>query len=198
MPYTFIKGQILADLVAAFVESPLEQEIERQDMDGKSISMVTLKEPLSWKLYVDGAANQRGSGVGLVLISPEKTTIEKSLILGFSVTNNETEYEALLVGMTMVQKMGEKAVKIFSGSKLMVGQVKGELKARDVRMQGYLSQVRHLRSGFESFNLLQISRSGNTYTNSLATFATSSAQNLPRVILIEDLCKPTKMKKEMV
>ena len=57
-------------------------------------------------------------------------------------------------------------------------------------MQGYLSQVRHLQSGFESFTLLHISRSGNTHADSLATLATSSVQNLPRVILIEDLCKP--------
>ena len=53
-------------------------------------------------MYVDGAANQRGSGVGLVLVSPEKIIIEKSLRLGFSVTNNEAEYEALLQGMAMV------------------------------------------------------------------------------------------------
>ena len=38
-----------------------------------------------------------------------------------------------------------------------------------MRMQGYLSQVRHLRSKFESFNLLQIPRSGNTHADSLAT-----------------------------
>ena len=50
----------------------------------------------------------RGSGVGLVLISPEMIIIEKSLRLGFSATNNEAEYEALLQGMTMVQKWGEK------------------------------------------------------------------------------------------
>ena len=59
-------------------------------------------------MYVDGAANQRGSGVGLVLISPEQITIEKSLRLGFSATNNEVEYEALLEGMSMVQRMGGK------------------------------------------------------------------------------------------
>ena len=59
-------------------------------------------------MYVDGIANQRGSGVGLVLVSPEKTIIEKSLRLGFLTTNNEAEYEALLQGMAMVQKMGEK------------------------------------------------------------------------------------------
>ena len=88
--------------------------------------MVTLQEPLSWKVYIIGAANQRGSRVGLVLISLEKITIEKSLRLGFSATNNEAEFEALLVGMTMVQKMGGKVVEIFSDSRLVVGQVKGE------------------------------------------------------------------------
>ena len=56
--------------------------------------------------------------MGLVLVSPEKITIEKSLRLSFSVTNNEAEYEALLMGMAMVQKMGGKAVKVFSDSKL--------------------------------------------------------------------------------
>ena len=93
--------------------------------------------------------------------------------------NNEAEYEALLVGMTMVQKMGGKVVKIFFDSRLVIGQVKVELEARDVRLQKYLNQVRHLQSGFESFNLLHILKSENTHTDSLATFAISSAQRLP-------------------
>ena len=59
--------------------------------------------------------------MGLVLVSPEKITIKKSLRLSFSATNNEAEYEVLLMGMMMVQKMGGKAVKIFSDSKLVVG-----------------------------------------------------------------------------
>ena len=77
--------------------------------------------------------------MGLVLISPEKLTIEKSLRLGFSAMNNEAEYEALLEGMSMVQRMGGKAIKMFSNSRLIIGQVKGKLEARDERMQGYLS-----------------------------------------------------------
>ena len=103
-------------------------------MDGKSVGMVTLQEPLSWRVYVDGVTNKKGSRVGLILISPKKITIEKSLILGFSATNNEVEYEALLVGMMMVQKIGRKTVEIFSDSRLVVSQVKGELEAREVRM----------------------------------------------------------------
>ena len=78
---------------------------------------------------MDGAVNQRGAGLGLVLISPEEIIIDKSLRLGFSATNNEAEYETLLMGMSMVQKMGGKVAELFSDSKLVVDQVKGELKA---------------------------------------------------------------------
>ena len=76
--------------------------------------------------------------------------------------------------------------------------MKGELEARDARMQEYLSQVKHLQSGFESFSLIHIYRSGNTLADSLATIATSLAKDLPRVILVEDLCKPTMVRKDMV
>ena len=41
-----------------------------------------------------------------------------SLGLDFSATNNEAEYETLLVGMTMVQKMGGKSIKLFLDSSL--------------------------------------------------------------------------------
>ena len=55
-----------------------------------------------------------------------------------------------------------------------------------------------MQSGFDSFNLLHIPRGGNTHDDSLAILATSSAQGLPRVILVEDLCKPIEVKREMV
>ena len=66
--------------------------------------------------------------MGLVLVSPKQITIEKSLKLGFSATNNEAEYETLLEGMSMVHRIGGKIVKMFSDSRLVVGQVKGKLE----------------------------------------------------------------------
>ena len=71
MPCTSVKGQILADLVAKFVESLLEERMKKQDMVGKSVGLVSLQEPFPWRVYVNGVVNHRGSGVGLVLISPE-------------------------------------------------------------------------------------------------------------------------------
>ena len=81
---------------------------------------------------------------------------------------------------------------------MVIGQVKVELEVKDVRMQEYLSRAKHLQSGFESFSLVHIHRSGTTHADSLATLTTSSAQDLPQVILIEDLCKPAMMRKDMV
>ena len=102
MPRTFIKGQVLAYLVAEFAECPEDIEGKNRNMGEKSIGVVSVQCPTLWELYVDGAANQRGSGVGLVLVSPERIAIEKSLRLSFSATNNEAKYEALLIGMMMV------------------------------------------------------------------------------------------------
>ena len=59
-----------------------------------------------------------------------------------------------------------------------------------------MSQVKCLRSKFDSFDLLHIFRNGNTHADSLAMLATSSAQDLPRVILVEDLYKPTETRRE--
>ena len=145
---------------------------------------------------MDGASNQKGAGVGLVLISHKKVIVEKSLRLDFSTMNNKAKYEALMMGLVMVQRMGGKSVRVFSDLRLVVSQVKGEFEAKDERMQGYLSQVKCLQSEFESFDLLHIPRSGNAHADSLTMLATSSAQNLSRVILVEDLYKPIETRKE--
>ena len=102
MPRTFIKGQVLADLVAEFAEPLVEIIAEERNMDGKSVRAISMPGPSCWKVYVDGVANQKGSRMGLVLVSLKKTIIEKSLRLRFLATNNAAEYEALLQGMAMV------------------------------------------------------------------------------------------------
>ncbi|XP_065625199.1 uncharacterized protein LOC112017322 [Quercus suber] len=195
---TAIKGQVLVDLMAEFAEPTIKVGAEGRIFDEKPVREISVPRSPCWKVYVDGAANQRGSGVGLVLVSPEDHVIEKSLRLGFTATNNEAECEAFLQGMVMVQKMGGKSVEIFSNSKLVVGQVKGEMEAKDSRMQEYLSQVKRLQSEFSPFNLSHIPKSGNSHADSLATLATSSTGSLPRIILVEHLKRAGEVVREAV
>ena len=121
MPRTSIKGQVLADLVAEFTESPIMVKDEEHSSGGKQVQAISPQGPSPWKLYVDGATNQRGFRVGLVIVSSDRITIEKFLRLGFSDTNNEAKYEGLLIGIAMVQQMGGKVVEVFLDSRLIVG-----------------------------------------------------------------------------
>ena len=96
---TSIKGQVLVDLVAEFAEPPIEVVTGERSMDGKLIGAISMPGLPCWKVYVDGTANQKGSGVGLVLESPEKTIIEKSLKFGFSATNNVRKSSKDILGL---------------------------------------------------------------------------------------------------
>ncbi|XP_030929646.1 uncharacterized protein LOC115955594 [Quercus lobata] len=193
MPRTAVKGQVLADLIAEFVEPTLEEQNVAGPLgaDEKMISTVSQHENTWWKAHVDGTANQRGSGLGLVLLSPKGITIEKSLRLGFAATNNKAEYEALLEGMGIIRKLGGKSIDMFSDLRLIVGQINGDMEAKDERMQEYLVRVKHLQTQFHHFRLTHVPRNGNTHADSLATLATSSAQPLPRVILVEEVLRPS-------
>ena len=125
--------------------------------------------------------------MGIVLISPKRITTKKSLKLGFPAINNEAEYEALLVWMAMVSKLGGKVIEIFSDSRLVVGQVNGEFVARDQRMQGYLCKVRQTQFNFKAFSIRQIPKGLNSHADLLAMLATSLGLGLPQVIIVEDM-----------
>ena len=84
---------------------------------------------LPWEVYIDGAANRKGARIRIVLITPEKLVMEKSLRLGFLTTNNEAEYEALLARVAMVSQLGGEMVELYSDSQLVVGLVNGMFEA---------------------------------------------------------------------
>ena len=79
-------------------------------------------------------SNRKGAAIGIVLITFVKLIMGTSLRLGFLATNNEAEYETLLARVTMVRQLGGDVVEFYSDSRLVVGQVNGEFKARDERM----------------------------------------------------------------
>ncbi|XP_075665204.1 uncharacterized protein LOC142634835 [Castanea sativa] len=117
-----------AHTVVVLTQLHLQSLIHKADYTGRIAK---------WSIILGPSISR--SEVGLVMISPKGIVIEKSLRLSFSATNNEAEYEALLVGMTIVPKMEGKVLEVFSDSRLVVGQVEGELEARDLRMQEFLS-----------------------------------------------------------
>ena len=72
---------------------------------------------------MDGASSAMGAGVGIIIITPKGIQLEYSFRLGFRASNNEVEYEALLVGLRVVTGMGARDVEVYKDSQLVVNQV---------------------------------------------------------------------------
>ena len=93
--------------------------------------------------------------------------------MGFKTSNNEAEYEALLVGLRVVSDLGAKEVEIYSDSLLIVNQVQGSFEAKDPWMMEYLQLVKQTVGHFQKVRVIQVARGQNRHANSLAILVSS-------------------------
>ena len=101
-----------------------------------------------WRLSVDGAANSQGSGAGLILTSSDGIDVEYALKFGFQASNNEAEYEAVIVGLNLAHSMEADQLEVCSNSQLVVKQIEDSYKARGEKMILYLKKVQELCKKF--------------------------------------------------
>ncbi|RVW59298.1 hypothetical protein CK203_101698 [Vitis vinifera] len=111
-----------------------------------------------WTLRVDGASRSSGSGVGLLLQSPTGEHLEQAIRLGFSASNNEAEYEAILSGLDLALALSVSKLRIYSDSQLVVRHVQKEYEAKDSRMARYLAKVRSTLQQFTEWTIEKIKR----------------------------------------
>ena len=88
-------------------------------------------------MFGDGASNYRGSGAGVVLISPEGVMHGHTLRFDFNASNNEAEYKALLIDLKVVEVLEVRRLIIYD-SQLMVNQINGDDEYRDSQMGNYI------------------------------------------------------------
>ena len=110
---------------------------------------------------MDGASHQIGAGVGLQLRASTGERIVRAIRLGFPMSNNETEYEAILVGVDLAKSVSSERLIIRNDSQLVVGQVNREYETRYQCMVKYVSLVKQRLGSFVAWKLKHISRDSN-------------------------------------
>uniref|UniRef100_A0A2N9IWS2 Integrase catalytic domain-containing protein n=1 Tax=Fagus sylvatica TaxID=28930 RepID=A0A2N9IWS2_FAGSY len=133
----------------------------------------------------------KGAGAGAMLVSPEGLILEQAVRLGFLASNNEAEYEALLIGLRSAIRLGADRLQVFCDSQLVVNHISGEYLARDERIMSYLSITKSLLSEFDYVQVEQIRREYNSHANILAKLATSLESDLHRTVTVEVLNAPS-------
>ena len=128
-----VKSQAIVDLLAQFPrkeESPLSEEIPGE-------VAVTEIPGKKWTMRFNRSATTTSNGVGIVLSCENVDTIPLSFKLGFSCSNNATEYEAYLTGLTIALSIGVKHMRVLKDSNLVVSQVKGDFALREQSLVAY-------------------------------------------------------------
>ncbi|XP_059669213.1 uncharacterized protein LOC132314354 [Cornus florida] len=101
--YIAIKGRVLADFLADH-PSP---EIESQVFDELESASIFLTP---WTLMFDGSSTSEGLGAGIMIISLTGNQISFSFFLDFRCSNNQAEYESLIIGLEILLEMAVKDV----------------------------------------------------------------------------------------
>ncbi|RVW53334.1 hypothetical protein CK203_088507 [Vitis vinifera] len=105
--------------------------------------------------------------------SPTGEHLEQAIRLGFSASNNEAEYEAILSGLDLALALSVSKLRIYSDSQLVVKHVQEEYEAKDARMARYLAKVRNTLQQFTEWTIEKIKRADNRRADALAGIAAS-------------------------
>jgi ribonuclease HI len=159
-PRNAIKSQALADFVADF-SNELKPEV---DLEVKLLEETFEK----WILYTDGASNVRGTGLGILLKSPQGDILPQSINCEFMATNNEAEYEALIAGLQLAKDMNIRYLQVYVDSLLLANHFNGSYAVKGEKLTLYLDIVKKLAENFDSFNIEQVPRQDNVEADALA------------------------------
>jgi ribonuclease HI len=126
-------------------------------------------------LYTDGGArgNPGPAAAGIALFDgDDKAIAKKSKYLG-ETTNNQAEYQALLLGLATAAKAtnpSKAELRVFMDSELVVRQINGQYRVRDIDLQPLFAKAIKLLSEFASFEVVHIRREKNTVADGLVNF----------------------------
>ncbi|XP_074313904.1 uncharacterized protein LOC141649105 [Silene latifolia] len=176
-PRTAIKSQTLADFISDFCPTT------HVEAENGMLMLLGDQESGTWTLYIDGASNARGAGVGLVLRSPKGDMMVQAVRCEFKATKNEAQYEVLILGMQIAQRLKVRNLRVYSDSLLVVNHVNNEYVARDSKMIAYLKIATEQKLKFRSFKITQVPRDQNVEADALATlgatFQPTKLSNIP-------------------
>ncbi|GJV82634.1 reverse transcriptase domain-containing protein [Tanacetum coccineum] len=181
--------------ITVITGQPIKKILSKADTSGKLaqyfVELGAYNIIEEWVLYIDGASSVKGSGVGMILISPTKTEYTYALRLNFESTNNEAEYKALLAGLRIAKKMGVRSLSVNVDSKLVASQLNDNYEAFKENMIRYLSKAKEYINCFENFKIKNIPRNKNQKADVLSKLASVAFNHLTKEILVETLDTPS-------
>ena len=114
----------------------------------------------------------------MVIQTSEGDKIRFMIRLDFPTTNNEAEYEALVVGLDLAKAIGVENMVLHCDSQVVTSRINGNYECKNERMKRYLEEVKNRISSLEVI-FIQIPRGENEYADRLAKAASAEFMLVP-------------------
>ena len=143
-----------------------------------------------WTLYIDGAANNKGVGAEIVLISPEGHKLSSAILFSFRATNNDVEYEALINDLQLALEMKLENLNVFSDSSLVVFQVNEGYRTRGPQTKLYYKFMNGLIKRFNEVIMEQVQWAANVGAYVLSKMGSQREATMLGVIPLKIQIRP--------
>ncbi|XP_050379595.1 uncharacterized protein LOC126796923 [Argentina anserina] len=142
-----------------------------EDIDDQNV-VVSFVHTQPWVLYFDGSSTDHLSGAGVALVNPSGVRHCYSFQLEWKCTNNQAEYEAVIIGLELLLDLEVTEVEVLGDSLLVINQLKGVYKCNNFTLLPFWERASELLDQFTDVVLDYIPRERNFAANELAQLAT--------------------------
>ncbi len=133
-------------------------------------------------IYSDGGArgNPGPAGIGVVICDGAN----ENKILGMhkryigETTNNQAEYQAVVLGLQEAKKLHATEVEVRLDSELVASQLSGEFKLKNPEFQDSFIKIWNLKIGFKKVKFKYIAREDNNLADKLVNKAIDEKNNV--------------------
>ncbi|RVW19308.1 hypothetical protein CK203_093810 [Vitis vinifera] len=103
----------------------------------------------------------------------------------FDGATNQVEYEACILGLETALELGIRQMEVFSDSNLVLRQIQGDWRTKDVNLRSYHAYLELLVGRFDDLRYTRLPRAQNRFVDALATLA--SSVDIPIDVIIRPL-----------
>jgi len=111
-------------------------------------------------IYSDGASrnNPGESAVAFIVLNEDGRTLKRYYKRVGIMTNNQAEYEALILALESASELTDEEVVCCMDSELAVKQLRGTYKVRDPELKNLWSRVQKLKNKFRNIDFVHVKR----------------------------------------